>query len=77
MATLVSALDTVFTPAVGSFTVQVAGKALLQRRNTSGDPWITVSPPVIGPKIFQSVSTGTQFKLTTTDGTTPAVKVDQ
>ena len=43
MTTLVSAVNTVFTPAVGDFNVQATGApTLLQRRNTAGAGWITV-----------------------------------
>jgi len=43
MATLASALNTVFTPAVGDFIVQAtSGPAYLQRRNTSGAAWATI-----------------------------------
>lgn len=43
MTTLVSALNTEFTPSVGVFNVQVTGgEAVLERKNTSGAAWATV-----------------------------------
>ncbi len=43
MATLTSALNTEFTPAVGPFNVQsTGGSATLQRKNSSGAAWADV-----------------------------------
>lgn len=43
MATLVSAIDTDFTPAVGDFIAQASGApATLLRKNSSGAAFVTV-----------------------------------
>lgn len=45
MATIASALNTSFTPAVGDFIVSItSGNANLMRRNTSTSPWALVTP---------------------------------
>jgi hypothetical protein len=61
MTTLVSAVETVFTPTATTFIAQVSGgQAYLERRNTSGSAWaqlrgapitdesVIVDNPVIG-----------------------------
>lgn len=43
MATLTTALNTAFTPAVGDFIVQCSkGAVSLERRNTAGAAWVNV-----------------------------------
>ena len=77
MATLTSALNTVFTPTASAFNVQVVGKAYLQRRNSAADPWVTLSSPVRGPRVIANAVLGAQYQFVVTDGTTPVVKADQ
>ena len=69
MTTLVSAVETVFTPTATTFIAQVTnGQAYLERRNTSGSAWaqlrgapiqdeaVIVDNPVVGAEYrFRSV----------------------
>lgn len=78
MATLATALNTSFTPAVGTFTVQVTGGAVaLQRRNTSSVPWVTIGNLVQGQGAVVDNPVGsTDYKFVATSGT-PVVQADQ
>lgn len=77
MATLVSALDTEFTPAVGDFNVQVsAGTATLLRKNTSGSPFGVVQSVVSGAFICSNPIAGAVYKFTSPASTT-VVQADQ
>lgn len=78
MATIASALDTAFEPAVGNFNLQVTGRGMvnLLRRNTSGSPWALVSPYVRGAHVVTNDIAGAEYMLTANTGT-PTVQADQ
>ena len=77
MATLVSALDTEFTPAAGDFIVQATGgQALLQRKNSSGAAFAPVGTIDKAGVIVSNPIAGAVYKLTATIGT-PTVQADQ
>lgn len=78
MTTLVSALNTVFTPGTGNFNVQATGgNAQLERRNTSGAAWAVVGPVIAGYAYVVDNSVGsTDYRLTPLSGT-PVVQADQ
>lgn len=78
MATIASALNTPFTPAVGSFIVQAsAGRAMLQRRGTSGAAWTNVGEigADVSPVVENPVA-GAQYQFIAASGT-PVVQADQ
>lgn len=76
MATLVSALETEFTPAAGDFIVQVTnGMANLLRKNTSGAPFSRVD--CIGSAVIvDNPVAGAIYKFQSVSGS-PAVQADQ
>jgi hypothetical protein len=77
MATLVSALDTLFSPAAGDFIVQVTGGTCsLQRRNTSGAAWANVSSVTNSALVVSNPVAGAQYQFVTVKGS-PAVQADQ
>jgi hypothetical protein len=78
MATIASAVNTVFTPNAGDFVVQcTTGVVVLQRRGTAGAPWANVGI-ITGndaPIVTNPVA-GVQYQFTTVSGT-PVVQADQ
>lgn len=77
MATLVSALDTDFTPSVGDFIVQAsAGAATLMRKNTSGAAFTPVGIIDKAGVIVSNPVAGAVYRLTAHIGT-PTVQADQ
>jgi hypothetical protein len=78
MATIASAVNTVFTPAVGSFVAQcTGGQVRIDRRNTSGAAWTTVGFIDFGTSVIvDNPVSGCQYQFTTTSGT-PVVQADQ
>jgi hypothetical protein len=78
MATLVSAVDTEFTPSIGDFVVQcTGGTASLLRRQTSGAAWVRVGEVTSQQAlaVYNPVA-GVEYKFTTVAGT-PVVQADQ
>lgn len=78
MATLTSALNTVFTPSTGTFNVQASGgNAQLERRNTSGAAWCAAGIMISGQAyvVDNSVS-ATEYRFVALTGT-PTVQADQ
>jgi hypothetical protein len=78
MATIASAVNTVFTPAAGDFIVQCAtGVASIQRRSSAGAAWTNVGVLTgnDSPIISNPVS-GAQYQFTVISGT-PVVQADQ
>lgn len=79
MTTLVSAVTTEFTPAVGTFNVQVAsgGDACLERKQTSGAGWAAVGNIRAGQGfVVDNPVGGAVYRFTTLSGT-PVVQADQ
>lgn len=77
MATLTSALDTTFTPAVGDFAVQVTGgMAILEGRGTSGAAWAEVARIRNGKGIATCTVSGEQYRFRAVDSTA-VVQADQ
>lgn len=78
MATLVSSLDTEFTPpAATPFNVQVTGgKASLLRKNSAGAAWSGVVAAFNGAAIVDNPVAGAVYKFTDPSGT-PIVQADQ
>jgi hypothetical protein len=77
MASLVSALDTEFTPAVGDFNVQVStGVATLLRKNSSGVAFAVVQSVVSGAFVFSNPIAGAVYKFTAPSSST-IVQADQ
>lgn len=78
MASLVSALDTEFTPAVGDFNVQVStGVAKLLRKNSSGVPFAPVPPGALsGAFVCNNPIAGAVYKFTAPSSST-VVQADQ
>lgn len=76
MATLVSALNTEFTPAVGDFIVQSTnGRAALMRKNVSGAGFAAVG--VISEAVIVSNPVAAAvYKMMAHEGT-PVVQADQ
>lgn len=77
MATLTTALNTAFTPAAGDFIVQVAGKATLQRRNTSGAAWANAASLESGAYIIDNPVAGADYQFKAAGETNPTVQADQ
>lgn len=69
MATLVSALNTVFTPATGTFIAQATGnQVVLQSRNTSGAAWVIAAPMPFATALLIDVPvSGVQFRFVSPD----------
>lgn len=78
MATLTTAFDTAFTPAVGSFNVQCSrGIAQLERRNTSGADWVPVGLLKQGESaIIDNPIAAADYRFVGMAGT-PVVRADQ
>ena len=78
MTTLVTALDTIFTPSVGVFSAQVTGgSAYLYRRQTDGAAWAIVG--VLRTDLAVVVDNpvaDADYKITTASGS-PVVQADQ
>ena len=82
MATLVSALDTEFTPTTYAFVVEVSGRGVvnLQRRISGTDPWVGVrGNPIIGGEgvIVDNSYIGASYQLVSADGSVPTVKAQE
>lgn len=76
MATLTTAVNTVFTPAAGDFIVQIpSNDVTLERRNTSGAAWVPVGPKMSGALVISNPVAGTEYRFTTIGSTT--VQADQ
>lgn len=76
MATLVSALDTEFTPAVGDFIAQsTGGQASLLRKNSAGAAFADVGI-VSEAMIVDNPVAGAVYKFKRFDGA-PVVQADQ
>ena len=76
MATLVSALQTEFTPAAGDFIAQsTGGIASLLRKNSSGAGFAAVGQ-IDGAMIVSNPVAGAVYKFDTRSGT-PVVQADQ
>ena len=77
MATLTTALDTIFNPAIGTVYIQVnGGKAVLERRNTSGAVFAPVGI-VSGAMDFDHRVAGAAYKFTTPSNGSVTVQADQ
>lgn len=78
MATLVSAVNTTFTPAVGTFNIQcTGGDARLDRRNTAGSAWAIVGNVLNGQSFVVDNPVGNaQYQFVTLSGS-PTVQAEQ
>lgn len=79
MAILTTALDTEFTPAVGSFNVNVFGApAVLLRGAATGQPTVRVGeiPAGVGVCVANDVA-GTVYRLVGVGPVAPTVRADQ
>lgn len=78
MSTLTSALNTAFTPSVGSFNVQAnGGNVQLERRNTSGARWAIVGVMTAGVAYVVDNPVGAaDYRFVPVTGT-PTVQADQ
>lgn len=78
MATIASALNTVFTPAAVDFVVQVSsGVVALQRRGTSGAAWVNVGLITANEApIVSNPVAGVQYQFVPVSGS-PSVQADQ
>lgn len=77
MATLASALDTEFTPAVGDFIAQATGgNASLVRKNSAGAEFALVTSTLNGAVVVSNPVAGAVYKFTAPSGT-PLVQADQ
>lgn len=77
MATLVSALNTEFTPAVGDFIAQAtAGQALLMRKNSSGAAFAPVGLIDKAAVIVSNPIAGAVYQFLSANGS-PVVQADQ
>lgn len=80
MATIASAVNTVFTPVVGSFIVQAsAGPAILERRNTATAPWCVVTRIEEDRcLVISNPVAAADYRFSAADATTPpTVQADQ
>ncbi len=78
MATLVSALDTEFTPAVGNFNAQVSGgMALLERKQTADAAWVEVSRVHAAGVVVNNAVAGAVYRFSNGGIGTPVVQADQ
>jgi hypothetical protein len=77
MASLVTALDTTFTPAAGDFIVQVTkGEANLVRQNAAGLDFVLVGPCAQGAALIVSNPiAGAIYKFVSSNNAT--VRADQ
>lgn len=77
MASLVAALDTEFTPAVGDFNISVTGSpATLMRKNSSGTAYAVVETGITGAKVCSNPIAGAVYKFTSNFGVA-VVQADQ
>ena len=77
MASLVAALNTEFTPAVGDFIVSVTGShATLMRKNSSSTAFAVVETGITGAKVCSNPIAGAVYKFTSNGGTA-TVQADQ
>jgi hypothetical protein len=78
MATLTSALETDFTPAVGDFIVQVIGGTVdLLRKNSAGAAFANIGA-VTGGQIVSNPVTGAVYRFSTAGRAAPqSVQADQ
>ena len=77
MATIATALDTAFTPAVGVFNCQATGgQIVLERRNTSGAGWAACGLFSGAVEVNNAVA-GAQFRAAAAPGSTPTFQADQ
>ena len=77
MASLVSALDTEFTPAVGDFNVQVSsGVATVLRKNSAGVAFAVVQSVVAGAFVCSNPIAGAVYKFSAPSSST-VVQADQ
>lgn len=78
MATLVTAVATEFTPAVGDFNVQcTGGEARLDRKQTVGAAFAVVGYLTVNDsKVVGNPIAGAVYRFTTVNGT-PVVQADQ
>ena len=77
MTSLVSSLDTEFTPAVGDFNVQVStGVATLLRKNSSGVAFAVVQSVVSGAFVCSNPIAGAVYKFSAPSSST-VVQADQ
>lgn len=68
MATIASALDIAFTPAAGSFNIQVSeGHIVLQRSNSVLAPWVAIpeSPFAPGAWVICNPVAGARYRAVT------------
>jgi hypothetical protein len=77
-------LETVFTPAIGTFVIQATGGlAALERRSTVDSAWSKVQPILDGMSEDGSAFncenpvSGVQYRFISLAGTTPVVRADQ
>lgn len=77
MATLVSALDTEFTPAVGDFNIQATGGvASLLRKNAAGAAFALVHTALQGAFVVSNPIAGAVYKFSAPSSST-VVQADQ
>lgn len=78
MSTIASAVNTPFTPAIGSFVVQcTGGEARLDRRQTAGAAWTTVvTVGLANSFIIDNPVADVQYQFFPLNGT-PVVQADQ
>ena len=78
MTTLASALNTVFTPSVGTFVAQCSnGIANLERRGTSGAAWVNVGTIDSGQGVIvENPVAGCQYQFVAMSNS-PVVQADQ
>lgn len=77
MATIASAVNTAFTPAVGDFRIQVtAGDVVLESRGTAGAPWAPCGPRISGVLVVDNPVGGVDYRFTSASQVT-AVQADQ
>ena len=77
-------LETVFTPAVGTFIVQATGGvAALERRQVSGAAWARIQPIIDSNSKngnafnVENPVAGVEYRFMAIGGTTPIVRADQ
>lgn len=78
MATLTTALSTIFTPAVGDFNAQVTGGvARLERRQTAGAAWALVGVLETNDcKVVSNPIAAAEYRFVRMAGS-PVVQADQ
>ncbi len=77
MASLVAAVDTEFTPAVGDFNISVTTMpANLMRKNSAGTAFALVESNISGAKVCSNPIAGAVYKFTSAYNTS-VVQADQ